>query len=69
MEVDEVSVCSYPSGDDEKPMNWVGYLGMVEWGVPSSLKLVQLTVCNTVMWAPAARPRTFDKGGLVTNGS
>eukprot|EP00971_Amphidinium_carterae_P254534 5053232-Amphidinium_carterae.1 len=47
VEVDEVTICRYASDDPAKPVSWVGYVGMVQRGVPSSLKLAQLPVRNT----------------------
>eukprot|EP00971_Amphidinium_carterae_P206204 4092004-Amphidinium_carterae.2 len=59
VEVDEVTICRYARGDAEKPISWLGYVGMIERGVPSSLKLVQLPIRNTVLRAPGPGPLTI----------
>eukprot|EP00971_Amphidinium_carterae_P062153 1230502-Amphidinium_carterae.1 len=42
----------------DTPVSWVSYIGLVERGVPSSLRLIQLPVRSTVLRAPGPGPIT-----------
>ena len=56
VEVDEVTLCKFDSGDASKPVSWVGYIGMMQRGVPQSLVLHQLPVKMTSRRAPGPGP-------------
>eukprot|EP00971_Amphidinium_carterae_P245048 4865295-Amphidinium_carterae.6 len=58
VEVDEVTIRSYASGLKDKPVNRISYIGIVEKGRPSSLRLIQMPVRSTVMRAPGPGPIT-----------
>ena len=56
VEVDEVTLCKFPSGDARKPVAWISYLGMVQRGHPASLKLIPMPIKHTSAKAPGPGP-------------
>ena len=56
VEVDECTVAKFPSGNRRAPMSWIGYIGLVRRGFPSSLVLEALPVKNTAARAPGPGP-------------
>ena len=56
VEVDECTVAKFPSGKSRAPMSWIGYIGLVSRGFPSSLVLEALPSKNTTVRAPGPGP-------------
>eukprot|EP00971_Amphidinium_carterae_P054586 1075445-Amphidinium_carterae.1 len=59
IEVDEVTVSRYASGDPSKPIAWVGYIGLVARGRPDTLRLIEMPRRCTVLRAPGPGPITI----------
>eukprot|EP00971_Amphidinium_carterae_P328022 6459699-Amphidinium_carterae.2 len=59
-EVDEVTVCKWYNGQKDYPVSWISYVGLVQRGVPTSLKLIQLPIRTTVARAPGPGSITKD---------
>ena len=58
IEIDECTFTKFASGDKHKPIAWLGYVGLIRRGDPSSLKLIALPPRNTDERAPGPGPIT-----------